>query len=147
MTFSLHQRGVVMSGHITPMQWPTTHSIAHIPGTCALIFSCFAIFTVYPNRIMWRHPTHLNVIIYKRAGGRSERTHGQAIMATLNAIIYICTRAFHSFHCRAASTIISLLPKATFTASIQPNLCLPRTGPSLTFAIYRIFNGTQKLIT
>ena len=36
---------------------------------------------------------------------------------------------------RAASTVISLLPKATFTPSIQPNLGLPRTRPPLTSAI------------
>ena len=31
----------------------------------------------------------------------------------------------------AASTVISLLPKATFTPSIKPNLNLPRTRPPL----------------
>ena len=42
----------------------------------------------------------------------------------------------HSPLCRAASTVVatprlSLLPKAIFTPSIQPNLCLPRTRPPL----------------
>ena len=50
-------------------------------------------------------------------------------LGTLNWIIYICTRALHSFlsfeHCHAASTIIDLSPKATFTPSIQPNLGQP----------------------
>ena len=40
-----------------------------------------------------------------------------------------CTKALHSIrslaHCRTASTITPLLPKATFTPSIQPNLGLP----------------------
>ena len=36
---------------------------------------------------------------------------------------------------RAASTVIPLLPKATFTPSIQPNLGLPRTRQPLTLAI------------
>ena len=36
---------------------------------------------------------------------------------------------------RAASTVIPLLTKATFTPSIQPNLGLPRTRPPLTSAI------------
>ena len=39
--------------------------------------------------------------------------------------------SMHSFlslaHCHAASTVILLLPKATFTPSIQPNLGLPST--------------------
>ena len=72
-------------------------------------------------------------------GGRSERTQGQPKMAAWNSFSYICTRALHAFrylgHCRAASTVIPLLPTATFTRSIQPNLCLPRTRPSLTSAI------------
>ena len=45
-------------------------------------------------------------------------------MAALNSFSYICTRALHSFlsfaHCRAASTVIPLLPKAIFTPTIQP---------------------------
>ena len=35
----------------------------------------------------------------------------------------------------AASTVIPLLPKATFTLSIQPNLGLPRTRAPLSSAI------------
>ena len=69
-------------------------------------------------------------------GGRSETTQGQAKMASWNSFNYICTRALHPFaHCRAASTVIPLLPKATFTPTIQLNLGLPRTRPSLTSAI------------
>ena len=47
--------------------------------------------------------------------------------------------ALHSLrsfaHCRAASTVFPLLPKTTFTPSIQPNLGLTRTRPPLTSAI------------
>ena len=54
-------------------------------------------------------------------------------------MIYIYTRGLHSFqssaHCRAASTVVPLLSKATFAQSIQPNLCLPRTLPPLNFTI------------
>ena len=60
-------------------------------------------------------------------------------MASRNSFSYICTRALHSFrwfeHCRAASTVIPLLPKATFTPSIQSYLGLHRTHPPLTSAI------------
>ena len=56
-------------------------------------------------------------------------------MAAWNLFSYNCTRAHHSFlyfaHCPLASTVIPLLPKATFTPSIQPNLDLPRTRPPL----------------
>ena len=56
-------------------------------------------------------------------------------MAAWNSIIYIRTSALHSFlsfeKCRAASTVIPLLPKATFTPSIQPNLGLPRISNTI----------------
>ena len=72
-------------------------------------------------------------------GGQSERTQGQAKMSMWNSFSYICTRALHSFryflYFHAASTVIPLLPKATFTPSIQPNLGLPHTRPPLTSAI------------
>ena len=71
--------------------------------------------------------------------GRSERIQFQAKMAAWNSFSYICTSALHSFrsfaNCRAASTVIPLLPKATFTPSIQPKVGLPRTRPPLTSAI------------
>ena len=61
-------------------------------------------------------------------------------MAAWNSFSYICTIvALHSFryfaHCRSASTVIPLLPKVTFTPSIQPNLGLLRTRPVLTSEI------------
>ena len=55
------------------------------------------------------------------------------------SITYICTRALHSFiyfvHYCVDSTVISLLPKATFTLSIQPNLSLPGSHAPFTTAI------------
>ena len=48
-------------------------------------------------------------------------------MAASHSIIYMCTRALHSF--------ISRLLKATSTPFIQPNHGLPRTRPTLTSAI------------
>ena len=74
MTFSLHQGGVVMSSQIsyhTHTNTPThthmqayikIHSLAHILDTCSLIFSSCVLFTVYPNRIMYRHPSPLQVL-------------------------------------------------------------------------------------
>ena len=42
-------------------------------------------------------------------------------------------------HIQCASTVIPLLPKATFAPSIQPNLGLPRTRPLPTSAINTIW--------
>ena len=68
-------------------------------------------------------------------------------MAAWNSFSYICTRAIHSFlsfaHCRAASAVILLLPKDTFTPSIQPNLGLPGTRPPLTSAINTLLAAIQ----
>ena len=76
---------------------------------------------------------------HQSMGVWSERTQCQAKMAALNSFSYICTRALQAIqsfaHCRAASTVIPLLPNATFTPSFQPNLGLPRTRPPLTSAI------------
>ena len=76
---------------------------------------------------------------HQSTGGRSERIQCLAKMAAWNSFSYICTRALYSFrsftHWWAASNVIPLLPKATFTPSIQPNLGLPCTHPPLTSAI------------
>ena len=127
MTFSLHQVGVVA-------QPPNTHPLAHIPSTCFLIFIGCEFFSLpQPHHIMASHPSpsdnspeRLRAVEKKNGGIK-------------NSIIYICTRDLHSFltfaHCRAASTIIPLLPKAIFTPSTQPNLGLSCTRPPLTSAI------------
>ena len=87
---------------------------------------------------MYRHPYPLHVTTTRAREGGPKEYKGQTKMAAWNSFSYICTRALHSFrsfaHCRAASTVIPLLPKATFTPSIQPNLGLPRTRPPKTSA-------------
>ena len=77
MTFFLHHGEVVMSSQITIKQSSYTHLLAHIPGTCSVIFSSCARFTVYPNRIMLRHPTPLQVIFHQGTGWRFERTRAK----------------------------------------------------------------------
>ena len=107
---------------------------------CTLIFSSCTLFAVYPNRILavtaFHHSSGDN---HQSTRGRSERTQGQAKMAEWNSFSYICTRALHYFrsftYYREASTVTPLLPKATFTPSIQPNLGLPSTRPPLTSTI------------
>ena len=98
----------------------------YIPDTCALIFSSSPflqfILTATCNCIPERG--------FTRAWKDKERWVKQKI-AVLNSIIYICTRALHSFFtlapCRAASVVIPLPPKATITPFIQPNLSLLRS--------------------
>ena len=76
---------------------------------------------------------------YQSTGGRSEITQCQAKMAAWNSFSYLWTRDLHAFlsfaRCRAASTVIPLLPKPTSTPSIQPNLAVPRTRSPLPSAI------------
>ena len=70
-------------------------------------------------------------------------------MAAWNSFSYTCRRALHSFwsfaQCRPASTVIALLPKVTFTSSIQPNLGLHRTRPPLTSAINTLLGRRYQL--
>ena len=139
MTFSLHQEGVVMSSQVkhTHSQQDTPLS----PYTWQLSLDVQKLRPFYSLS----QPYHVTASLpfpcdnHQIMGGRSERTQRQAKMAALNSLSYICTRALHAFrsfaHCRAASTVIPLLPNATFTPSIQPNLGLPRTRPPLTSAI------------
>ena len=109
------------------------HTLAHILDTCPFIFSNCALFTVYHNCIPPLSPQ----VITTRAREGSQKEH--RAKQKRNSLSYICTRAFHSFlpfaYYRTASLVIPLLPKATFTTSIQPNLCLPRTCNPLTSAI------------
>ena len=139
MIFSLHQGGVVMSSQIK-------HSHSHqdtplSPYTWHLNLD-FQYLRPFYSLCQPHHVTaslHSPCDNHQNTGGRSERTQCQAKMAAWNSFSYICTRALHSFrsfaHCRSASTVIPLLPKATCTSSIQHNLGLPRTRPPLTSAI------------
>ena len=139
MTFSLHQGGVVMSSQIKH-----THSHQDTPLS-PYTWHLSLDFQQLPPFYSLSQPHHVTASLpspfdnHQSMGGRSERTQCQAKLAAWNSFSYICTRALHSFrsfaHCRAASTVIRLLPKATFTPSIHPNFGLPRTRPSLTSAI------------
>ena len=133
-----------MSSVIMHAPSSSKHPLAHILGSCAFT-SVIAPFSVCPNSIMERHPTPLGVYpppTQSAEGGGSKEMKNQVKMATGNqwrsSIIYICPWALHSFqslpHCRAASTVIPLLSKATSTPSIQPNLGLLRIRPPLTSA-------------
>ena len=107
--------------------------LAQILDTCALIFSSW----VQSPHVTASHPSEGGN--YRSTGEWSEIKQGRVKMAAWNSFSYICTRALHSFlsfaHCPAASIVIPLLPKATFTPSIQPTLGLSHTRPPLTSAI------------
>ena len=73
MTFSLHQGRVIMSSQITHTQSSNMQPLAHTLDTRLFVFSSCALFTVYLNRIMYRHPTHLQMITSRaREGGPNE---------------------------------------------------------------------------
>ena len=89
MTFTLHHGGIVMSSQITITQSSNTHPLAHIQGTCALISSSCAIFTVYqkPHQVTASHPSlgdnppERGRAVRKNAGKPCENG-----LATLNSI-------------------------------------------------------------
>ena len=99
------------------------HPLAHILEICAFIFSSCALFTVYPNRIMKRHPTPLQVITTSaREGGPKEHRAKQKWPRETHSVTYVLE----------LSTLSDLLRidaqpppqflccrKATFTPSIQ----------------------------
>ena len=128
----------------THVKSDNTHIIINI-HTLAHILDIFHLDSLYfrpfyrlsqPHHVTASNPSPGDN--HQSTGGRSDRTQGQAKMAEWNSFGCICTRALHSVrsfaHWRAASSVIPLLPKATFTPSIQPNLGLPRTRPPFTFA-------------
>ena len=90
MTFSLHQGEVVMSSQITHTKSSNIHPLAYIRDTSALIFSSCALFTVYPNRIMYRHPTPLQVITTgAREGGPKEHSSKQRWPRETHSVTFV----------------------------------------------------------
>ena len=90
MTVSLHQGGVVMSSQIKH-----THTIINTPLSqytrlWALIFSSCPLYTVYPNRIMRRHPSPLPVITTRaREGGPKEHNAKQKWLRETRSVTYV----------------------------------------------------------
>ena len=132
MTFSLHHGGVVMSSPITVGQSSTVHPLAHILGSCAFT-SIVALFLQFiPTPSCNDIPPLSRCVRPQSAGGRSEgtqepRKNGRV---KLNHLHMHKGSPLASIS-RAASTVIPLLPMATFTPSIQQNLdptftCDPR---------------------
>ena len=97
----LHQGMVVMSSRITHTQSSNIHLLAHILDTGILIFSSSALFSCATASCKASHPSLGDN--HQSTEGRSERTQGQAKIATWNSIMYICTRSLHSFIFHALS--------------------------------------------
>ena len=111
------------------------HSLVHLRGACALSLAVQPFSQFLPNASCRAcSPTH-TVVGRLSLGRRSKLSSNGCI----NFIPYICTRALNTFlscmNCRSASTVIPLLPKVTFTRSIQPNFGLPCPRVKLSFAI------------
>ena len=138
MTFSIHQEEVVMSSQIMLTRLSNTHPLAHISGTCALIFSSYAPFTVYSNRIMKRHPTPIQVIIHQsaREGGPKERTalrsstyaprlstpsHISCIVAQPPTVIPQLFKAAEGWHHPSSLTSVYQYPPSTHNLLKHPS--------------------------
>ena len=64
--------------------------VANILDTWALIFSSCALFTVYPNRIMQRHPSPLQVITTRaQEGGPKEHSAKQKWTPEMHSVTYV----------------------------------------------------------
>ena len=111
------------------------HSLTHILDICVLIFRSCALFIVYPNRNMQRHPTALQVITTRARGAVRKNTGPIKWPLETHSVIYVPGLSTLSDLLRIDVHRISLLPKPTYTPSIQPNLDLPRTRSPLTSAI------------
>ena len=112
-----------MLGRINQAQSANVHPLAHILGTCVLISVVVLVLqftqTASRNGIL----TPLHVISHQSTGGRSGRTQEPSKNGRVkfNHIhMHRCSPLLNIF--RAASAAIPLLPKVTYTPSIQPNL-------------------------
>ena len=121
-----------------------THNHKHTPlspFTWHLrLFSVVVPFSHFIQTASCNGIPHTLQVITTRAQRVVRNNTGPSKMAAWNSFSYTWTRALHSFrtftNCRANSTVIPLLPKATFTPSIKHNLGIPRTRPPFTSAIY-----------
>ena len=109
------------------------------PVPCFSAVTPFLQFTPTTSHATASHPSlgdnHQSMGGGKRRQGQQKwprETHSISYALGLSTLPYLSRIVAH---CRAASTVILLMPKATFTPSIQPNISLPRTRPPLTSAV------------
>ena len=140
MTFFFLQGGVVTSSQITHTLI-NIQPLARILEICAFISSSSALFTVYPNRIMYRHLTPLQVITTRaREGGPKghkakqkwpRETHsvtyvpGLSPLSNLLRIVakpppsFLCCPRPHSHHPSSLSSV-SIVPALHFLPPSTP---------------------------
>ena len=129
-----------MSSQITHTQSSSIHSLVHILDTYSFIFSICALSTASPNRIMYWHPSPLQVITTRaREGSSKEHRAKQKRMHETHSVTYVpgLSTLFYLLHIVAQPPPQFLCcpsPKATVTPFIQPTLGLPHTLPPLTSA-------------
>ena len=130
MIFSLHHGWVVMSSQITPSNSPNTYHLVYIPGICTLSLSLCPSYSL-PQRphVMASHASPGDNLPECRRAVLNNAGISKIGHVKLNNLdMHQISPLFPIFwHCCTASTVILLLPKATFTPSIQPNLSLPHT--------------------
>ena len=106
------------------------HPLVYILDTSTLIFSSYGLFTVYPNRIMQQQPTPLLVIttIAQEGSPKEHRPSKDGYIKLKHLHMHQGSPLFPIF-CALSCSLHhhSSVPKATFTPSMQPNLCLPHT--------------------
>ena len=109
------------------MQSSNIHPLAHELNTCALIFSSCSLFTVCPNRIVWRHRSPLRVITTRtQEGGPKEHRAKQN-----------CPRETHSVTDLPWLSIIYdpsrvvAQPPPSFICCPMPPLCHPSSLTSI----------------
>ena len=132
--------------HITYTQPSNIHTLAHILGTSALIFtSCSHFSLLQPHHVTAYHPSPGDKPPEHRRAVRKDPGTKRKWQVKLNNLHMHLGSQLLPIFC-AVSTVIPLLPKATFTPSIQPNLGLPRTRPPPTSSINTLLAIRYSLI-
>ena len=137
MTFSLHQRGVVMSSPITLAQSLTMHSLAHILGSYAFI-SVVAPFPQFiPTPSCNGIPPLSRCISPQGTAAKEPRNHAKWTRETQSSTyaLGLSTPYYLSRTVSQSAQSLFCVPKATFTPSIQCNLGLTLTNSSFSQVI------------
>ena len=143
------RRGCHVKSDNTHTLSSTIHPLAHILNTCTLIFSSCVIFTVYPNRVMQRHPTPLKVKTTRaREGGPKEHRakHGRVKLIQLHMyqdsplfpIFCALTRSLHRHSSVAQGHLHTIHP--AYPVSLVPALhLLPPSTPFWPYGAHPFF--------
>ena len=122
-----------MSSQITHTQSSNIHPLPHILSVnFQQLRPFYSLSQPHPGK---RHPTPLQVITTRarESGPKEHRARQNSRVILIQVLMHLGSRHFPIFRALSGSLHRhSLLPKAAFPPSIQPNLGLPRTRPPLT---------------